>query len=72
MSKSLTAVTFGYHMLRNNIFVCFRKMKSIKVLYVILFLIVINNSTEVSSDTNCGSLENAKSGKRIMSFSTHF
>ena len=37
-------------------------MDRVKVFYVILVLILINNSTEVSSDTNCG-LENAKSGK---------
>ena len=38
-------------------------MDRVKVFYVIIVLIVINNSTEVSSDTNCGSLENVKSGK---------
>ena len=37
-------------------------MDRVKVFYVILVLILINNSTKVSSDTNCG-LENAKSGK---------
>ena len=38
-------------------------MDRVKVFYIMLVLILINNSTEVSSDTNCG-LENAKSGKQ--------
>ena len=38
-------------------------MDRVKVFYIILVLIVINNSTEVSSESKCGSLENAKSGK---------
>ena len=37
-------------------------MDRVKVFYIMLVLILINNSTEVSSDSNCG-LENAKSGK---------
>ena len=59
----LTAVTFGSYMLRNNN-LCFKTMKRVKVFYIILLFIGINNSTEVSSDTNCGRLENYESGKR--------
>ena len=35
-------------------------MDKVKVFYVILVLIVINNSTEVSADTNCGIVESSK------------
>ena len=47
-------------------------MDKVKVFYVILVLIVINNSNKVSSDSNCGSLENAKSGEWKLSLLAHF
>ena len=46
-------------------------MDRVKVFYIILVLIVINNSTEVSADTNCG-LESGKSGKWKLPILAHF